>query len=103
MLCQVFERLSRAPAAKQNQEKLAHFLELVSVRTELRGARALEGVSALTCVPPQDIGLTRAELLQLINTKPKAVLELHIIIDKAEERLAVDELDDLLALCRQIL
>ncbi|KAI9501264.1 RNA polymerase Rpb4-domain-containing protein [Coemansia spiralis] len=42
--------------------------------------------------------LTKAEILQIINLRPKAPVELHLIIEECGERFAIEDLEELLEL-----
>jgi len=50
----------------------------------------------------QSIGLTSAECLNLINLKPTCKVEMYLIIDAYEERLAVEEVEDLLRVIAEL-
>ncbi|KAJ2709232.1 hypothetical protein H4R19_004360 [Coemansia spiralis] len=47
--------------------------------------------------------LTKAELLQIANLRPKSLVELHLIIEECDERFRVEELEQLLGLIRETL
>ncbi|KAJ1665016.1 hypothetical protein IW140_003629 [Coemansia sp. RSA 1813] len=42
--------------------------------------------------------LTKAEILQIINLRPKTPVELHLIIEECGERFTMDDLDELIEL-----
>ncbi|KAJ2889112.1 hypothetical protein IWW38_004833, partial [Coemansia aciculifera] len=43
-----------------------------------------------------DYDLTKAEVLQIINLRPKKAVELHLIIEECEERFGMDDLEVML-------
>ena len=47
--------------------------------------------------------LTKLEALQLMNSKPRTLVELHTLIEQVNIRLTEDEQEDLLQLCRTVL
>jgi len=44
----------------------------------------------------QPFGLTRAEVLQVINLAPCSAVEVHLIVDECEERLSEEQVTQLL-------
>lgn len=46
--------------------------------------------------------LTRMETFSLVNTPPRSVVEVHLLIEEAEERLSDDDVRTLLRLCQQL-
>ena len=51
----------------------------------------------------QEVELTKLEALQLMNSKPRTLVELHTLIEQVNIRLTEDEQEDLLQLCRTVL
>jgi hypothetical protein len=47
--------------------------------------------------------LTRMECLALVNTPPSSIVEVHLLVEECEERLAAADVRQLLQLCRQYL
>jgi DNA-directed RNA polymerase subunit F len=43
--------------------------------------------------------LTRAEELMLINTRPRSLVEIHLIVDQCDERLQPEQAQEVLELC----
>ena len=60
----VIEYLEQGCAADQSRESIAEFM------------RAME-----------PFGLTQAEVLNLVNTRPRSLVEVHLIVEECEERL----------------
>jgi len=52
---------------------------------------------------PQPIALTSSECLKLINLKPTTDVEIHLLVEGCESRLAEDEVADLLQLVANLL
>ena len=64
--------------------------------------QSIENVSAfITSVKP--IALTSVECLKLINLKPMIDVEIHLLVEGCERRLAGDEIADLLQLVANLL
>ena len=66
-------------AAGQTRESIAHFMQ--------------------ACEP---FGLKRAELLNLVNEQPASVVEIHLIVEECEERLAAEQVQQLLDMCAML-
>ena len=77
---QCYEALRRAPAGGQTRESVREFIERV-----------------------RPIELTPAEVLQVINLKPRERVVVHAVVESCGERLTEDEVDDLLDLVEQYL
>jgi hypothetical protein len=110
---QVFDHLMDSPAAAQDAEKLRHFLDLVAVRVvsgdccpeHTHDSCFQHCVTLLlpVCIPLQEVELTKLEALQLMNSKPKTLVELHTLVEQVNTRLTEEEQEDLLQLCRTVL
>ena len=68
--------LDKAACAAQSREGIARFVEAL-----------------------QRFQLTRAEELMLINSRPRSLVELHLIVEECEERMQEEEMQELLSLC----
>ena len=73
---QVIEYLEQGCAADQSRESIAEFM------------RAME-----------PFGLTQAEVLNLVNTRPRSLVEVHLIVEECEERLTQQQRTELLRRC----
>ena len=107
-LWQVLERLLKSPAATQDAEKLKHFLELVAVRTCIDAGPVPPPVFGCLLSPSQrgtaqEVELTKSEALQLVNSKPRTLVELHTLVEQIDSRLNAEEQEDLLQLCTTVL
>ena len=67
--------LNSTPAHKQRREDIELYLHKIS-----------------------KFSLTKPEKLQLVNLKPKKIVDLYLIIRNIEERLNSEEIEELLAL-----
>ncbi|KAJ2794289.1 hypothetical protein H4R21_005559 [Coemansia helicoidea] len=80
---------------------------LVFEALEFLGGTACSSQSAdqIAALKSQLAGLelTKAELLQITNLRPKSLVELHLIIEECDERFSVEELEQLLELIRETL
>lgn len=77
---QCYETLRKAPARFQNTENVSEFMSSV-----------------------KPIALTSSECLKLINLKPTTDVEIHMLVEGCESRLAEDEVADLLQLVANLL
>ena len=75
-----YDALSRTCAGGQVRENVRAFIEHIEA-----------------------IELTPAEVLQLINLKPRERVVVHAVVASCERRLSEDEVDDLIHLCDQFL
>jgi hypothetical protein len=48
------------------------------------------------------VDLTQIELLQLLNTKPSTIVELHCIVEQADVRLSQAEQEELLTVLQTL-
>lgn len=71
--CKVYNYLSRTPAGTQTRDVLRKFIEQVD-----------------------KYKLTKAERLQVINLRPSSAVEIHLIVEDCEERMAADAVDEFL-------
>lgn len=93
-----------SPAAAQDAEKLRHFLDLVAVRLPLPGGCFCNSAfTRLSICHLQNVELTKLEALQLMNSKPRTLVELHTLVEQVNTRLTEEEQEDLLQLCRTVL
>ena len=76
---QVIEYLEQGCAADQSRESIAEFM------------RAME-----------PFGLTQAEVLNLVNTRPRSLVEVHLIVEECEERLTQEQRTELLRRCARL-
>eukprot|EP00741_Cyanophora_paradoxa_P020161 tig00000219_g19461.t1 len=72
---QVLEFLEKTPAVHQSTEQITSFLQ------------QLEGSN-----------LTKAEKLQLIDLRPRTLVEIHLIVEQCDERLTEDQTIQLLSI-----
>jgi hypothetical protein len=49
------------------------------------------------------VELTKSEALQLVNSKPRTLVELHTLVEQIDSRLNAEEQEDLLQLCTTVL
>jgi hypothetical protein len=49
----------------------------------------------------QPLGLTRAEVLQVVNLSPCSEVEVHLIVEECEERLSEEQVTQLLQIVAQ--
>jgi len=77
---QCYDALSRTCAGEQVRENVRAFIEHIAA-----------------------IELTPAEVVQLINLKPRERVVVHAVVAQCERRLSEDEVDDLIHLCDQFL
>ena len=75
---QVVSHLEKAPCAGQTRENIAAFQQAV-----------------------KPFKLTRMECLAFVNTPPRSVVEVHLLIEECEERLQPADIKALLKLCSQ--
>ncbi len=68
LLLETLSSLKSTPASTQTEEKVKEFLS----KTE-------------------DLGLTKAEKLMLLNHRPQSELEVHLIVEESEERLQEEQ------------
>ena len=47
----------------------------------------------------EPFGLTQAEVLNLVNTRPRSLVEVHLIVEECEERLTQQQRTELLRRC----
>lgn len=95
---------TRAEAALAGNKKRSHQLKNVATITYqtlryLEGsASALQSASSVqSCVRQlQPLALTRAELLQVVNTRPTSAVEVQILVEESEERLSDQQVEQLL-------
>ena len=73
---QVMRYLDERPCAKQTRANIRAFTDAVA--------------------PFQ---LTRAEVLSLVNTQPRSLVEIHLIVEECDERLSAEQTQELLDLC----
>ncbi|KAJ2077259.1 hypothetical protein H4R24_005233 [Coemansia sp. RSA 988] len=54
-----------------------------------------QSVEQITALKQQldNLELTKAEVMQIINHRPKSLVELHLIIEECDERFSVEELE----------
>ncbi len=50
-----------------------------------------------------EFGLTKAETLQLLNTRPETPVEIQLIVEECEERLSEQRVDELLGVVKSVL
>lgn len=77
---QCYETLRKTAAGQQTNANIEEFLRAV-----------------------KPIALTSAECLNLINLKPVSDVEVHLLVEDCEERLAEDEVMDLLRIVAELL
>ncbi|CAK9298586.1 unnamed protein product [Gordionus sp. m RMFG-2023] len=77
---ETLRHLKSTPVIYQNKNNIQSFLEAV--------------------LP---FNLTKAEKLMIINLRPKTPVEIQLIIEESEERLAEDQIDELLQIIQNIL
>ena len=77
---QCYDALAASPAGAQARERVQAFIDAVDA-----------------------VELTRAEVVQLINLKPRERVVVHAIVESCAKRLSDDEVDDLLHLCEEYL
>jgi hypothetical protein len=51
----------------------------------------------------EPIALMPAEVLQVINIKPRSAAVVHAVVERCASRLSADEVEDLIALVEQFL
>ena len=77
---QCFDTLKLTPAGGQSKDKLEQFLKAV-----------------------EPFKLTASECLNLINSKPTTDVEIHLLVEDCEKRLKEEEIENLLALSKELL
>mmetsp|Transcript_38601 Transcript_38601/g.95736 ORF Transcript_38601/g.95736 Transcript_38601/m.95736 type:complete len:122 (+) Transcript_38601:239-604(+) len=77
---QCYEALRKTAAGLQTKARMQSFLKAV-----------------------KPIALTAAECLNLMNLKPTSDVEVHLLVEDCEERLADDEVNDLLRIVAELL
>lgn len=71
--CKVYDYLSQTPAGTQTRDALHKFIKQID-----------------------KFKLTKAECLQVVNMRPSSAVEIHLIVEDCEERMAADTVDHFL-------
>ena len=74
---QVLTYLDETPCAEQTRDSIRSFMSAV-----------------------ERFNLTRAEALTIVNTQPRTLVEIHLIVEECEERLTPAQTAELLDLCK---
>jgi hypothetical protein len=77
---QCYDALRRSCAGEQDRTNVAKFIEAI-----------------------EPIALMPAEVLQVINIKPRSAAVVHAVVERCASRLSADEVEDLIALVEQFL
>ncbi len=83
-------RLAPAPRRRAPRRRYRHFA-------------LTRGIHPLRAGAQSTIELTRAEALQLSACKPSTSVELHALLERCDERLTAEEVEQLLQICAEML
>ena len=98
-------RRSTQSTAWSAQQSVAQITEqvLTYLSKSTANAQTREGIDAFLAEAPK-FGLTRTEMLALVNSPPRSAVEISLLVEDVEERLHTkEERSSLLALCQRTL
>ncbi|PIA16139.1 hypothetical protein COEREDRAFT_81573 [Coemansia reversa NRRL 1564] len=70
LMFEALEYLNNTPCSSQSAD------QIIALKQQLGG-----------------LDLTKAEIMQIINHRPKSLVELHLIVEECDERFSVEELE----------
>ncbi|KAI8048560.1 RNA polymerase Rpb4-domain-containing protein [Syncephalis plumigaleata] len=97
---------NNSKSKRKNTKKVAENVKTIEFET----LSYLNGSPSSTQTDTQVVGLTtalskwtltKAEKLQIVNIRPRQIVEIHMLIEECDERFDVDTLEEMLALVRQ--